>query len=183
MQSSQLCSFSSFPMCCFYIRTPQSWELSSLAKRATTTLLQRAAAGVPEEAGGTMASQCKLQRGSLCSCARRSRSRRSGWRRLERLSPNPWLQRITLVGYWPGTDVMWYILVYYIMAMSQYTIFVSISSSTDEANLSRGKWLERWWFAKVQRQRQCILLSSRTFDNNGQTVSFTGWIAGHHWQL
>lgn len=86
-----------------FVRMPQSWVPSSLAQRATATLFQRTTAGAPEEAGGTVASHCRLQIGSLCSCVSRSRSRRSGWRPSERSSLNPWPQRTTLVRYWPGT--------------------------------------------------------------------------------
>ncbi|XP_042283321.1 arf-GAP with dual PH domain-containing protein 2-like isoform X3 [Thunnus maccoyii] len=73
----------------FKKRMLQSWEPSSSAQRATATLFQGTAAGAQEEAGGTGASRCRLQGGSLCSCVSRNRSRRSGWRPSERSSLNP----------------------------------------------------------------------------------------------
>lgn len=83
----------------FTFRTPQSWVPSSSAPRAIATLFQRTAAGAQGEAAGTVASRCRPQAGSLCSCVNRSRSRGSGWRPSERSSLNPWPQRTTLVRY------------------------------------------------------------------------------------
>lgn len=80
-------------------RTPQSSVPSSSAQRAIATPFQSAAAGAQGEAAGTVASRCRLQAGSLCSCVNRSRSKGSGWRPSERSSLNPWPRRTTLVRY------------------------------------------------------------------------------------
>lgn len=89
-------------LCCpffffFTFRMLLSLAPSSSAPRTTATLFRRELARVQGAAGGTAASRCTHQTGSLCSCVSRSRSKRSGWRPSEKSSLSPWPQKTTKV--------------------------------------------------------------------------------------
>lgn len=110
-------------------------------------------AGARGEAGGTVASRCRLQAGSLCSCVSRSRSRGSGWRPLQRSSLKPWPQRTTLVRqcyYIPDIILHSFPCLSDSMntkSICEYALFLWYT--VDEANLGRGKWLERIYLLDV----------------------------------